>query len=193
MLNYKLPYSFTWWQSAGIYESWLFRQSWESWESWKSWGTFAMTWYCVIAKCLFHAFHAICLVSCFMRYALYHASCDMSCIMLHAICLVSCFMRYALYHASCHMSCIMLHAICLVSCFMRYACFMLFMRKACSMRGLGYGAYIEVSAPRRAHQVKYSLGGSINWYWPSYYLLRSDRSILVSFIFSSSNHVRPTT
>ena len=124
-------------------------------------------------------------VSCF--------SCDMSCIMLHAICLVSCFMRYVLYHASCDMSCIMLHAICLVSCFMRYACFMLFMRKACSMRGLGYGAYIEVSAPRRAHQVKYSLGGSINWYWPSYYLLRSDRSILVSFIFSSSNHVRPTT
>ena len=137
--------------------------------------------------------HAICLVSCFMRYVLYHASCDMSCIMLHAICLVSCFMRYVLYHASCDMSCIMLHAICLVSCFMRYACFMLFMRKACSMRGLGYGAYIEVSAPRRAHQVKYSLGGSINWYWPSYYLLRSDRSMLVSFIFLSSNHVGPTT
>ena len=107
-------------------------------------------------------FHAICLVSCFMRYALYHASCDMPCIMLHAICLVSCFMRYALYHASCDMPCIMLHAICLVSCFMRYACFMLSMRKACSIRGLGYGAYTEVSAPRRAHQVKYSLGGSIN-------------------------------
>ena len=38
-------------------------------------------------------FHAICLVSCFMRYTLYHASCDMSCIMLYAICLVLCFMR----------------------------------------------------------------------------------------------------
>ena len=60
-----------------------------------------------------HAFHAIRLFHAFMRYVLYHALCDMPCIMLHAICpvscfhaicLVSCFMRYALYHASCDKS-----------------------------------------------------------------------------------------
>ena len=32
---------------------------------------------------------------------LFHASCDMPCIMLHAIRLVSCFMRYALYYVLC--------------------------------------------------------------------------------------------
>ena len=54
----------------------------------------------------------------------------------HAIRLFHAFMRYVLYHASCDMPCIMLHAICLVS---------YFMRKVCSMRGLGSRTYIEGS------------------------------------------------
>ena len=70
-------------------------------------------------------------VSCFL--------CDMSCIMVHAICLVSCFMRYALYHASCDLPCIMLHAICLVSCFMRFTLYHASCEKPVLYEGLALG------------------------------------------------------
>ena len=64
----------------------------------------ALSVYVFYAIRLFHAFHAICLISYFMRYILYYTSCDMPYIMIYAIFLVSYFMRYALYYASCEKS-----------------------------------------------------------------------------------------
>ena len=59
---------------------------------------------CLLCDTLVSCFYAICLILCFMRYALYHASCDIPYIILHAICLVLCFIRYALYYTSCEKS-----------------------------------------------------------------------------------------
>ena len=81
----------------------------------------------------------------FIRYILYYTLYNISYIILYAIYFILYFIRYILYYT-------------LYDTLILYFLY----EKPVLYEGFGYRVYIEVSVSRRAYQVKYSLGGSIN-------------------------------